>query len=101
MPSERINKKIPRRRMLSIMVGSTCYAVEVSAVGAASPTAIHVHQTAKAIGANKHSALFNNHQLKTIAALSENIIPTDSHSPGAKAAGVAEFVNETVSTSGQ
>ncbi len=87
-----------------IMVGSTCYAVQASTLNAASPTAVHVHQAAKAaIGASQPvpSAVFNNHQMKTIAALSENIIPTDSHSPGAKAARVDEFVNETVSASGQ
>ena len=102
MALEHIHKKIPRRRMLSIMVGSTCCAVEASMVRAASPTAIHVHQAVKsAIGASKpvQSPVFNNHQLKTIAALSEIIIPTDSHSPGAKAARVDEFVNETVSAS--
>jgi hypothetical protein len=104
MPSERTHRKIPRRRMLSLMVGSTCYAVQASKLNAANPTAVHVHQAAKAaVGARQpvHSAIFNNHQLKTIAVLSENIIPTDSHSPGAKAARVDEFVNETVSASGQ
>jgi len=101
MALEHTQKKIPRRRMLSLMVGSTCYAVEASMVRAASPTATHVHQASKAIGANEpvHSAVFNNHQLKTIAALSENIIPADRHSPGAKAARVDQFVNETVSAS--
>jgi hypothetical protein len=102
MALERTHEKIPRRRMLSIMVGSTCYAVEASMIRAASPTATHVHQAAKAvIGANEpgHLTVFNNQQLKTIAALVENIIPTDKHSPGAKAARVDEFVNETVSAS--
>jgi hypothetical protein len=105
MPSECMHKKIPRRKMLSIMVGSTCYAVQAGTMKAASPTTVHLHQAAQAaVGATDHplrSAVFNNHHLKTIAALSENIIPTDSHSPGAKAARVDEFVNETVSASGQ
>ena len=86
------------------MVGSTCYAVQAGTLKAASPTAVHVHQALKAADvANQpvRSTVFNNHHLKTIAALSENIIPTDSHSPGAKAARVDEFVNETVSASGQ
>jgi gluconate 2-dehydrogenase subunit 3-like protein len=104
MPSERMNKKIPRRKMLSIVVGSTCYAVHAGTLKAGSPTAAHVHQTLKAADVASQpvrSTVFNNHHLKTIAALSENIIPTDSHSPGAKAARVDEFVNETVSASGQ
>jgi hypothetical protein len=86
------------------MVGSTCYAVQASTLKAASPTAVHLHQAVKAaVRANEpvRSAVFNKHDLKTIAALSETIIPTDSHSPGAKAARVDEFVNETVSASAQ
>jgi len=104
MPSERMHKKIPRRKMLSIMVGSTCYAVQAGKLKAASPTAVHIHQAAKAaVSASQpvRSSVFNDHHLKTIAALSENIIPTDSHSPGANAARVDEFVNETVSAAGQ
>ena len=103
MPSERMKNKIPRRKMLSIMVGSTCYAVQAGKLKAASPTAVHIHQAAKvAVSASQPvRSVFNNHHLKTIAALSENIIPTDSHSPGAKAARVDEFVNETVSAAGQ
>jgi hypothetical protein len=104
MRSERTDTRIPRRRMLSIMVGSTCYAFQASTLKAADPTAVHIHQAAKAaVSASQpvRSAVFNNHHLKTIAALSENIIPTDSHSLGAKAARVDEFVNETVSAAGQ
>ena len=104
MPSKRIHKKIPRRRMLSIMIGSSCYVVQAGTFKTPSPIAVHVHQALKAADAANQlvrSTVFNNHHLKTITALSENIIPTDSHSPGAKAARVDEFVNETVSASGQ
>src|SRR5262245_10322072 len=101
---ERTARKIPRRKMLSLMVGSTCYVAQAGTLKAVSPGEGHVHQTAKsAVDASRrvHSSVFNNQQLKTIAALSENIIPTDSHSLGAKAAHVDEFVNEIVSASGQ
>lgn len=104
MPSERTYSKIPRRRILSMMVGSACYAAQASPLKAATPNALHIHQATKAVASMKRpaqSAIFNNHQMDTIAALSEIIIPTDSHSPGAKAARVDEFVNETVSVSTQ
>ena len=104
MPSDWRNTKIARRKMLSLMVGSTCYAVQAGTFEAASQNAVHFHQAARTvIGANQsvHSSLFSANQLKTIAALSETIIPTDGHSPGAKAARVDEFVNEIVSASGQ
>jgi gluconate 2-dehydrogenase gamma chain len=37
---------------------------------------------------------FNPHQMQTLAELVEIILPTDDHSPGAKAAGVHEYIDE-------
>jgi gluconate 2-dehydrogenase subunit 3-like protein len=104
MPSEWTNPEIPRRRMLSVMLGSACVALRPLMLQAAAPgNRFHFHQTAKAPDASKHLTvgMFNKHQMNTIAALSEIIIPTDSHSAGAKAAHVDEFVNETVAVSTQ
>jgi Gluconate 2-dehydrogenase subunit 3 len=103
MPSERRYSKIPRRRMLSMMVGSACYAAHASPLKAATLKAFHIHQVTKVAPGTKPDqfGIFNKHQMDTIAALSELIIPTDSHSPGAKAARIDEFVNETVSVSTQ
>ena len=72
MPSQCMHKKIPRRKMLSIMVGSSCYAVQAGTL-TPSPIAVHVHQALKAADAANQpvrSTVFNNHHLKTIAALS-------------------------------
>lgn len=44
---------------------------------------------------------FRPEQLKTLDALVETIIPTDEHSPGAKAAGVSEYVDAIVADAGQ
>jgi hypothetical protein len=104
MPSERTYSQIPRRRMLSMMVGSACYAVQASPLKAVTLNALHLHQATKvaaSIDQPARSGIFNKHQMDTVAALSEVIIPTDSHSAGAKAARVDDFVNETVSVSTQ
>jgi len=100
MPSEGRYSKMPRRRMLSMMVGSACYAAHANPLRAATLNALHIHQATK-VKPPARSGIFDKHQMDTIAALSEIIIPTDSHSPGAKAALVHEFVNETVSVSTQ
>jgi len=98
MPSERKYPQIPRRRILSMMVGSACYAAEAGTLKAATLNALHIHQATE-VSRPTQSGIFNKHQMDTIAALSEVIIPADSHSSGAKAARVDEFVKETVSIS--
>src|SRR5213596_911208 len=42
---------------------------------------------------------FNRQEIETIAAISDLIIPTDEHSPGAKAAGVSDFIDLIVNES--
>src|SRR6202158_1301144 len=42
---------------------------------------------------------FNPQELETIAAISDLIIPTDEHSPGARAAGVSGFIDLMVNES--
>jgi len=42
---------------------------------------------------------FNQQEIETIAAISDLIIPTDEHSPGAKAAGVSDFIDLIVNES--
>jgi gluconate 2-dehydrogenase gamma chain len=43
-----------------------------------------------------HYRYFRTEQLNTLDALTETIIPTDEHSPGAKAAGVSEYIDAIV-----
>jgi len=103
MSSESTNTEIARRQMLSMMVGSACYAAHPRMLNAALANHLHIQiqQAANGTAASKRppAGIFSQTQLNTIAALTETIIPTDSHSPGARAAGVDKFVNETVSTS--
>jgi hypothetical protein len=44
---------------------------------------------------------FDSEQMETINALSEAIIPQDAHSPGARAAGVNNYIDEIISGSGE
>ena len=102
MPDNCVKNEISRRRMLSVIAGSACYAVHLSVPHAATTeSAVHLHKPAQVATGLKSTAtgLFNGHQMDTIAALSEIIIPADGHSPGAKAAGVDQFIAETVATS--
>jgi hypothetical protein len=102
MPDDSVKNEISRRRMLSAIAGSACYAVHLGVPHAttAGPE-VHLHKHAQVATGLKPPAtgLFNGHQIDTIAALSEIIIPADGHSPGAKAAGVDQFIAETVATS--
>ena len=102
MQNNRKVNKISRRRMLSFIAGSTCYAMQNRALPAAtSACTSHLHSAAKAAAILKtpSATIFNQHQLDTIAALAEIIIPRDQHSPGAKAAGVDQFIDEIVAVS--
>jgi gluconate 2-dehydrogenase gamma chain len=58
----------------------------VQSPGASSPTAAG-------------GRFFNHQEMETIAAISDLLIPTDEHSPGAKAAGVSDFIDLMVNES--
>jgi len=100
MNQKGISSKMPRRKLLKMIVASAC-AAEAKPLPAMGLNALHVHLSDKAkdLPSSPTSGFFDKHQMNTIEALSEIIIPTDAHSPGAKAARVDEFVNETVSVS--
>ena len=98
-------KNISRRtalRVIAVGVGSasTLPILENHVVGQ------HKHpdmQMGRSAGASVPAAegvrFFNPQEMETIAAISDLIIPTDEHSPGARAAGVACFIDLMVSES--
>ena len=99
MPDSKTNK-ISRRRMLSVIAGSACYAARTGTTQAATPVNLgHLHKAATAGLKVTTTGIFNKHEMEAIAALSEIIIPADSHSAGARAAGVDQYINETVAAS--
>ena len=102
MQDHRKGNKISRRSMLSFIAGSTYYAMQGRVLLGATPACVsHLHSPAKVVTVLKtpSATIFNKHQLDTVAALAEMIIPRDQHSPGAKAAGVDQFIDEIVAVS--
>jgi hypothetical protein len=90
--------------------------LKVIAVGVGTATALPILEN-RVLGQHKHSDMqmgqspgaavptaeggrfFNQQEMETIAAISDLIIPTDEHSPGARAAGVSSFIDLMVSES--
>jgi hypothetical protein len=91
-----------RRETLKMITGSAAAAlglpIEIGAAPQATSQNAHHHsQPASTVPhVLKH---FSAQQAQTIDALSEVIIPSDDHSPGAKTAKVYEYVDEIVSSS--
>ena len=87
-----------RRETLKMITGSAAAALGFPIeIGAAPQTAHHHTQSAAPVPyVLKH---FSAQQAQTIDALSEIIIPSDDHSPGAKTAKVYEYVDDIVSSS--
>ena len=96
-----ITKTLSRRRMLSVLAGSACSAKDIILLGANASAAGHVHKPVQVTTSSQPAAMdvFSRHQMDTIAALSETIIPTNGDSAGAKAAGVNRYIAEIVSAS--
>src|SRR5260370_8304517 len=98
-------KKISRRAVLKVI-----------AVGVGSASALQILEN-DVLGQHKHpdmqmdpspvasvpategARFFNPQEMETIVAISDLIIPTDDHSPGAKAAGVSAFIDLIVNKS--
>lgn len=96
------DKTISRRTALKVI------GVGVSAAGALpilenKVMGQHGHSGMEMARAGEMSAdaprFFNAQELATIATISDLIIPTDEHSPGAKAAGTAGFIDSMISES--
>lgn len=61
----------------------------------------HSHNTAQATATAKAQPLkfFTEEENRTVVEMSERIIPADEHSPGAKAAGVGQYIDLVISES--
>ncbi|HXG65915.1 MAG TPA: gluconate 2-dehydrogenase subunit 3 family protein [Blastocatellia bacterium] len=95
------DNKMNRRESLKVIAVGTGTAISLPVL---SNHALgqHEHHGGKAAGkaAQKKAhkpKFFTAQELATVATISELIIPTDDHSPGAKAAGVPEFIDFMVS----
>ena len=106
MPADQSADQLSRRKALRIIVGSAGAAAGLPALGkpvSASIAACQVVRPAPAAATtgNRVAQFFNLEQLEEIAALSETIIPTDDHSPGARDAGVHEYIDDVVAFADQ
>jgi hypothetical protein len=90
-----------RRETLKLITGSAAAALgfplETGAAPQTTSQSPH-HHSQKADPVSYVLKYFNAQQVQTIDALSDVIIPSDDHSPGAKTAKVYEFVDEIVSS---
>ncbi len=73
-----ITRNISRRRMLSVLAGSGYSAKGILLLRADASAASHVHKPVQVATSSQTAAtdVFSRHQMDTIAALSEAIIPT-------------------------
>ncbi len=104
MPRKRKATKLSRREAIKAIAGAAGAAAGFPIVIIAAPRAIpSLPPAAKASASAITYAprFFNSHQMETLAALAETILPTDQHSPGARAAGVRDYIDEIVADSEQ
>jgi Gluconate 2-dehydrogenase subunit 3 len=97
-------KKISRRAALkAIAVGassvSTLPILKDHALGQHKHPDNQVGRSPGASAPTEGGKFFNPQELETVAVISDLIIPTDEHSPGARAAGVSSFIDLMVSES--
>jgi len=98
-------KKISRRTALKVIavgVGSAS-ALPILEKNSLSQQTHHGMEMGQAAGSSVAAAetprFFNAQEMATIATISDLIIPSDEHSPGAKASGIADFIDLMVSES--
>jgi gluconate 2-dehydrogenase gamma chain len=99
------NEKIGRRAALKIIgvgvgAASTLPVLENRVAGQHRHPDMQTGQSRMpAVATRVAGRFFNPEEMETIATISDLIIPTDDHSPGARAAGVSEFIDLMVSES--
>ena len=99
MPKKQGKRTISRRGALSVISGSVCAAINLPRSGGAATWIAAPGPGIPRVAGDARDAVFTKPQMETIAALSEVIIPTDQHSPGAKAARVDQYIQEVVGAS--
>ena len=87
--------RLSRRALLKAIGGSAGAAVTLPILGRSGP----MFPPGETSGESAQSQFFNQQQMEALDALSETIIPTDEHSPGAKAANVSMYIDFTVANS--
>lgn len=73
-------------------------AIQLVVIGGSSVATAQEHQHSAAAAAPALAKFFTEPQRKLVDELAEMIIPADAHSPGARDAGVTEFIEDLAST---
>jgi glucoside 3-dehydrogenase (cytochrome c) hitch-hiker subunit len=99
MPNELLPFQVSRREVLKLLAGTAGSAATLPILSQPARGAVcsHAARPETVVAPAYTPKLFDTHQMETLAELVEIIIPTDEHSPGAKAARVHEYIDETVS----
>jgi len=97
-------KNISRRAALKVIAvgvgtASTLPILENGVVGQHKHPDMQMEQSPASVPTAEGIKFFNHQEMETIAAISDLIIPSDEHSPGASAAGVSGFIDLMVSES--
>src|SRR6266576_1575099 len=102
MSNERNISRRAALKVIAVGVGtaSTLPILESRVTGQHTHSEMQMGQSPGAsVPAAEDSRFFNPREMETIAAISDLIIPTDEHSPGARAAGVSGFIDLMVNES--
>lgn len=98
------DKTISRRTALKVIgagvsAASALPILENNIMGQQGHSGMEMARAAETASSTETLRFFNAMELATIATIADLIIPADDHSPGAKAAGVAAFIDSMVSES--
>lgn len=93
---------VTRRKALKKIARTAGAAVTFPILNSAAPLPVAKAKTPQPIAASAYAPkFFDSDQMETIAALADQIIPADQHSPGARAARVHEYIDIIIAESPQ
>ena len=95
MAEHRFLDNVSRRKVLQVLAGSVGSTAAVPFLPGVGAGTTHTHSLVE-IDEKSSPKFFTSPQMQLLAELAEIIIPTDDHSPGAKAARVHEYIDEVV-----
>jgi len=96
------NRRLTRRKALKKIAGTAGAAVALPILNSAAPPHAAKAKNPPAFAPAAYAPkCFSSDQMETIAALADQIIPADEHSPGARAARVHEYIDVIIAESGQ
>lgn len=96
-PQETLSRRKVLKRMLKTSASAVVGAPIMGLPGSPSVAAVRDVESAISTTPGFSPRFFNASQIRKLDSLVETVIPTDDHSPGAKAAGVSKYIDYIVS----